>query len=146
MKKTIKGLLISFCFILVCAPIFVSSVQTVRAQTAAPKTLLDQQVGIPEIGKSYGQAGNSSDGDSLKIRVLQIIRILLGLLGIITVCLVIFAGFKWMTAGGNEEQIKDAKSMLKNAVIGLAIILMSWSITSYVLKSIMAASGLNYAM
>lgn len=68
--------------------------------------------------------------------VVKIINIALGLLGIIAVCIVIFAGFKWMTAGGNEDKVDEAKKLLKNGVIGLAIILASWGIVTFIFRSL----------
>ncbi len=68
--------------------------------------------------------------------VVKVINIALGLLGIIAVCIVIFAGFKWMTSGGDEDKISEAKKMLKNGVIGLAIILASWGIVTFIFKSL----------
>ncbi|MFA6475299.1 MAG: hypothetical protein WCV88_03825 [Patescibacteria group bacterium] len=64
------------------------------------------------------------------------INILLGLLGTLTLCLVIYAGFLWMTAQGNEEQAKKAKDILSGAVIGIVIILASYGITNYVFRSL----------
>ena len=53
-------------------------------------------------------------------------------LGIITLTLVIAAGFIWMFAAGEEEKIKKAQDILKGALIGLVIILASYGIASYV--------------
>lgn len=63
----------------------------------------------------------------------RIINFFMMFLGIIAVSLVIFAGFKWMTSNGNEENIDAAKKILKNAVIGLVIILSSWGIVTFIL-------------
>lgn len=63
----------------------------------------------------------------------RIINIFMMSLGTIAVGLIIFAGFKWMTSGGNEENIAAAKKILRNAVIGLVIILSSWGITAFIL-------------
>jgi len=68
----------------------------------------------------------------------RIINIFMMFLGIIAVSLTIFAGFKWMTAGGNEENIAAAKKILKNAVIGLIIILSSWGITAFILSRLIS--------
>lgn len=54
------------------------------------------------------------------------IQISLGFLALITVLLIIIGGTNWMLAGGNEEKILKAKSLLRNAIIGLAIVLASW--------------------
>ena len=60
------------------------------------------------------------------------INIALGFLGILAVIIIIFAGFKWMTASGNEDQVADAKKMLTQAVIGLAIIFLAYIIVKFV--------------
>ncbi len=70
----------------------------------------------------------------------RIINVALGLLGIIFLGLVIYAGFLWMTSGGNSENTEKAKTLLRNAVIGLIIILSSWAITRYVLTNLLNAT------
>lgn len=57
-----------------------------------------------------------------------IISILLTLLGLAFLILIIYAGFKWMLARGEEEEITKAKDTIKHGLIGLAIILLSYSI------------------
>ena len=63
-----------------------------------------------------------------------IIRSALGLLGIIFVGLIVYAGFLWMTAGGNDDAISKAKGYIFNAVIGLVIVLSAYMITIYAFK------------
>ncbi|MCX6779633.1 MAG: hypothetical protein NT034_00415 [Candidatus Magasanikbacteria bacterium] len=70
----------------------------------------------------------------IRIIIANIIRAALGLIGIVLVCLMLYAGYLWMTAGGNEEQIAQAKSIIRNAVIGLAIILSAYSIVAFIMK------------
>jgi hypothetical protein len=66
----------------------------------------------------------------------RIINISLGFLSIIAVSLIILAGFLWMTSGGNEEKVTKAKNILKNALIGLIIVLSAWGIVSFILRSL----------
>lgn len=73
------------------------------------------------------------------IIVARAIKLILGLLGIILVCLIIYAGFIWMTAGGDAEQTKKAASWLQNSVIGLFIILAAYVIASFVISFILTA-------
>lgn len=61
-----------------------------------------------------------------------IIRYALGFIGIIFLVLTIINGFKWMTAGGNEEEVKKAKTGIMNTVKGLAIITIAYVITTLV--------------
>lgn len=70
----------------------------------------------------------------IRVVIANIIRAVLGLIGIILVILIMYGGYLYMTAGGNDEQIGKAKAILKNAVIGLAIILAAYSIVLFVMK------------
>lgn len=64
----------------------------------------------------------------------------MALLGIILVVLVIYAGFLWMTAQGNDEKIKKAKQIISSAVIGLVLIFAAYAITGFVINAITNAT------
>ena len=66
--------------------------------------------------------------------VVEVIRIILGFLGILAVIIVLYAGFKWMTAGGNEERVGDAKKILIAGLIGLIIIVFSYAIVNFIIN------------
>lgn len=89
-----------------------------------------------EVGKQLNAtAGNDGAGlgsynDPRTIAVMTV-RVGLGLLGTIFLVMVIYAGYLWMTAGGNEENIEKAKSLIYRGVIGLTIILAAASITKF---------------
>jgi len=59
---------------------------------------------------------------------------LLGFLGVIFLVIVIYAGFLWMTAGGDEDQITKAKKWIINGVIGLLIIMAAYAITTFIIN------------
>ena len=63
----------------------------------------------------------------------------MGFVGVIFLVLMIYGGFLWMTAGGNEEQIKKAKSLITGAVIGIIIIFSAYAITSFVVSSVQSS-------
>lgn len=77
---------------------------------------------------------------SLPILIARIIRAVLGVLGIVTVLLVIYAGFMYMGAKGDPTKVDKAKKIITNAVIGLVIIFSSYSIASYILGKLLAAA------
>lgn len=77
---------------------------------------------------------------SLPMTVGSIIQIIIGILGIFAVVLIIYAGFLWMSAAGNEQKVEKAKNILTQAVIGLVIILASYSIAGFVVKSLVNAT------
>lgn len=65
-----------------------------------------------------------------------IIRLVLSFLAVIFVILMIFSGYQWMTAGGNDEQVKKAQARIKNAVIGLVVVILAYAITAFVFKNL----------
>lgn len=70
----------------------------------------------------------------IRLIIANIIRAALGLTGLVMLCLMLYAGYLWMTSGGNEDQIAQAKGIIRNAVIGLAIILSAYSIVLFVMR------------
>ncbi len=84
---------------------------------------------------------NTGLGQSdLKSTIGNLINVFLGFLGIIAVLIVLMGGFKWMTAGGNDDKVAEAKRLLVAGIIGLAIILSAYAISSFVLSSVLEAS------
>ena len=73
----------------------------------------------------------------------SVIRILLGFLGIIAVIIILYGGFKWMTAAGNEDQVGQAKKMIGAGVIGLVIILAAFAIANFVVNALYNATNAN---
>jgi len=71
----------------------------------------------------------------------SVINVVLGFLGIIAVGLILYAGFKWMTAGGSEDKITEARKLLVAGVIGLIIILAAFAIANFVLTQLIRATG-----
>jgi len=69
----------------------------------------------------------------------QIINAVLGILGVIFLILIFYAGFLWMTDAGSGEKIKKAKGMLLAAAIGLVLCLEAFSITNFVLTKLAPA-------
>ncbi len=100
-----------------------------------------QTFGVDEVSSGLGGSLSESDPRAIFTRI---INVTLGLLGVIALGLIIYAGFLWMTSGGEEEKISKAKKLLVSAVIGLGIILSSWAIASFVLDRLSdATNGTN---
>lgn len=53
--------------------------------------------------------------------------------GIIAVLVIIIAGYLFLTARGNPDQIKRGKDAMRGAVIGLVVIMLAFVITQFVL-------------
>lgn len=104
---------------------------SVRAETVDPrKSLQDAASGT----------GLKTDKDPVEI-IVDIINVLLYFLGSIFLVLILWAGFKWMTAAGNNDAIKKSRDTIVNSVIGLIIIFASYAIVNFVLENLVDVAG-----
>lgn len=71
--------------------------------------------------------------------IAKIIRAILGFLGVVAVIIILWGGFMWMTSGGAEEKIKNARKLIIMGIIGLAIVLASYAIAAFVITSLVGA-------
>ncbi|MFC1678403.1 Mbov_0395 family pilin-like conjugal transfer protein [Patescibacteria group bacterium] len=126
-KSTILIIML-FCFCMLSL-LVVPSFTPLHAQN-----LWDKQVGLgDDPNQDIAQAfGHTSDPKDVREIVAMLIYVFLGFLGTIFLVLIIWAGYKWMTAAGNEEQIREAKKQIGTAVIGITIIMLAYSITQFV--------------
>jgi len=76
----------------------------------------------------------------LKDTITSVLNVLLGFLGIIAVIVILLGGFKWMTAGGNEDKVAEAKKLIGAGIVGLVIILAAYAIAIYVINTISTAT------
>ncbi|HCC13407.1 MAG: hypothetical protein UV82_C0012G0029 [Candidatus Magasanikbacteria bacterium GW2011_GWD2_43_18] len=93
-------------------------------------------------GLDYGTDIGLGDR-ALDDAVIGLINVLLGFLGLIAVIIILIGGFRWMTAGGNEDKVGEARKTIFAGIIGLAIILFAWGITTFVVQQLGSASGLS---
>ncbi len=131
MKKKILSLLILSFFL-------IPSLALVNTANAATDT---DVFGINFVDD--GEGGNQDivlGNKDPRTMVTQIINVALTLLGIVAVVIVLLGGFKWMTAGGNEDKVGEAKKILGAGVIGLVIILAAWGIAAFILNVMMEAT------
>lgn len=121
MKKAIKILISLSLFFCLSLP--------VSAQLINGEALSGLEKNTQEVQMSSG-LGQTSIGSIIA----TIIQAALGLLAAIFIVLMVVAGFQWMTAGGNEAQVKKAQDTIKTAVIGLIIVLAAYAITYFIFK------------
>ncbi len=115
-----KKIFLLFSFILLAGMLFL-----------VKNTLASDALGIQEVDSTI--VLKATDPRTIIVRI---VNIFLGLLGIIAVSLIIYGGILWMTSEGNEERISKAKSVLKNAAIGLVIVLAAWGIVTFIFRAL----------
>ena len=79
-----------------------------------------------------------TDEETLTEYIGLLVNVILSLLGVIFTGLIIWAGYNWMTAGGNEEKVSKAGATIKVAIIGLLIVIGAFAIWRFVFERIVA--------
>ncbi len=98
---------------------------------------------IKDFAEGAGFEINDQNNTDPAIIVGRIIQVFLSFLGIIFLILILYAGYQYMTAGGNREKAEEALDAIKHAIIGLIIVLASYGI-SYFLVSLFSNQTLNF--
>jgi hypothetical protein len=104
----------------------------ISAVLAANDPYQEAQTKVSGIGETAGIAGQ----EDLTVIIGNIINVVLGFLGILLLVYFLYAGFLWMTSDGKGTGVQRAKDMMKNAVIGLVIIVAAYAISNFVLSQI----------
>jgi len=76
----------------------------------------------------------SADSTSLDSVIGTIIYTILSFVGVLFFILTVYGAFLWMTAQGNDERVKKAKTMLTNSIIGLIITLSAYAISYFLIS------------
>ncbi len=103
----------------------------------APKVLsaydFGQSTGLNATAQGTGhKALTLFKADNLSQAIGQIIGAILLFIGVVFLGLIIYGGFTWMTARGNEQVVEKAKNLITSAVIGLIIVLAAYALTRLV--------------
>ena len=138
MTKTILNYSLSLIFLSICLALIPFGADFRAANQAEAAGWWDKvnEGGLKDVAPAYGQTGTPSDDYDVRIMIARLIRIVLELLGIIALVIILVAGFRWMTAGGDEEKIGASKKRLVNGAIGLIIILVAFSIATFVFNQL----------
>ena len=71
-------------------------------------------------------------GKSVNNTVGSIVNVLLWVVGILSVTMIVWSGFKYITSAGDTSKLASAKSTLIYAVVGLIIAILAYAIVTFV--------------
>lgn len=100
---------------------------------AAPSTAL-AQYGIEE---TAGTAELNKGNTSVEQIIGTVIRGALGLVGVIFLILMIYSGYLWMIARGDESKVEHSLDTIKAAIIGIIIVALAYAITDFVINQVL---------
>lgn len=69
----------------------------------------------------------------------NVVLTLLTLLGVVFIVLIVYAGFKWMLAQGEEQKITEARNLIIHSIIGLFIVLAAYAISYFIISALQKA-------
>lgn len=121
-KKSLKHIAVGF--VTSIALMMSTMVPAVNAQG-----FISTQDNPPAISTATGATG------SFRQLALTIVNFFLTFLGLIAVVMIIYGGFLYVSAAGNQEKIESAKKIIMYAVIGIVVILLSFAIVNTVLTA-----------
>src|SRR3989344_8425454 len=84
-----------------------------------------------DTGLNYGTFTGLGTND-LREGVMTIVRVIMGFLGIISILVMLYGGFVWLTSAGSEDKIGQAKKIISAGILGLVIIFISFAIATFV--------------
>lgn len=121
-----------------------SFVARVAVEQAVAQTTTKSGVGVgnnplKELQSAGGKAytgGKQTTPKDLRYVVANVVKMALQLVGLVMLCLMLYAGYLWMSARGDEGKVDEAKTVIRNAVIGMVIVAMAYTLVSFVFRSV----------
>jgi len=120
LRNLILGSLLLFGFSTVALP--------AAAAYATPKSTVCTAIG--------GCTNNANSSGSISGVVKLVINVLSIVVGFTAVIMIIVSGLKFMTSGGNPQNVAAARSTITYAIIGLLLVAIAQTIVRFVLQKV----------
>ena len=128
MKKMILSVLIVACSVFGFSAISVASLPTNVSAQAANSVV---KKGI-KTATTADMENKSIAGEGGLISIL--INFLLWAVGILSVVMIIFSGFRYITSAGDAAKTKSAQTALTYSIVGLIVAVLAWVIVKMILR------------
>ena len=123
MKKSIISIAIMTC------AVFGASVLSTASLPGSASAQVSEGINTATTSEMKGK---SIDGDSGLIKT--VVNVLLWAVGILSVIMIIFSGFRYITSAGDASKTKSAQSTLTYSVVGLIVAIMAYAIVNMVIN------------
>ena len=82
-------------------------------------------------------AGDTTQGTTkVNTLITDIVNIFSAIVGIVSVIMIIYGGFRYITSGGDSGNVTSAKNTIVYAVLGLVVVAMAQFIVQFVLNKV----------
>ena len=123
MKKSIISIAIMTC------AVFGASVLSAASLSGSVSAQVSKGI---DTATTSEMKGKSIDGDKGLIKT--VVNVLLWAVGVLSVIMIIFSGFRYITSAGDTSKTKSAQSTLIYSVVGLIVAIMAWAIVNMVIN------------
>jgi len=124
--------------LLVSAMLFLPQGNTLQAQLAIPSDLHPEYAPEGWAELHPDEAGTKAEdkfgSDAINWIIADIIVVLLQLAGVLAIFFIIYSGFTYVRAFGQEETIQSAKKGLTWAILGLCLVILSYAIVQAIIR------------
>ncbi len=97
---------------------------------------------ITAVAQLFGATVASATGDLLTQSLQPLLLSIIGIASVVAAFFLIIGGFQYMTSNGNPDKLVHAKQIIRNALIGLVIIISAGTVTT-VLRSSYSQANTN---
>ncbi|MBI4272498.1 hypothetical protein HY621_01450 [Candidatus Uhrbacteria bacterium] len=135
-KNMLVGMMCAMLFVMQAAMLFALPI---AAETEAPEGSVRGKINVmlTNVGERVGIDTTRTIGTVVG----DVIRVALGLLGLIFLILFTYGGFKYMEAKGEEKTVKEAMGLMFQAIVGMAIVLGAYAITEFFIGALQESAG-----
>ena len=123
MKKSIKSIAIMTC------AVFGASVLSTASLSGSASAQVSEGINTATTSEMKGKSIDGKDG-----LIKTVVNVLLWAVGILSVIMIIFSGFRYITSAGDASKTKSAQSTLIYSVVGLIVAIMAYAIVNMVIN------------
>ena len=123
MKKSIISIAIMTC------AVFGASVLSTASLPGSASAQVSEGINTATTSEMKGKSIDGKDG-----LIKTVVNVLLWAVGILSVIMIIFSGFRYITSAGDASKTKSARSTLIYSVVGLIVAIMAWAIVNMVIN------------
>ena len=128
MKRLPKILITIFLSIFTLQMVCLILLLTIPEKTQAADVKFTPQVTIPGADSKPAFEKGVATAPSIAKYIKAIYNYAIGIVGILAAVVLMFGGVIWLTAGGNQEKVKEAKAWIGASLSGLVLVLCSYMI------------------
>ncbi|MDD3645832.1 MAG: pilin [Candidatus Gracilibacteria bacterium] len=92
-------------------------------------------------GKEKVDAKVQGTGATADVAIQNLLDWLMGFLALAAFLYLVWGGFQFLTAAGDEEKVKKGKTIIIQSLLGIFVIWISWAVVSWLIAGLTASQA-----